>query len=75
MSRYDNVTNYLMRITQVRDYVTTIGEKMKVRELVHVASNGLLKSWEPFVKGVCARENLPDGQRLSDDYIQEETRD
>jgi hypothetical protein len=31
-------------------------------------------SWEPFVKGICARENLPKFERLWDDYIQEETR-
>ena len=41
--------------------------------LVSMAHNGLLASWEPFVKGVCARENLPTFERLWDDYIQEET--
>jgi hypothetical protein len=42
---------------------------------MNVALNGLPKSWEPFVKGVCTRENLPDWQRLWDDCIQEETRE
>jgi hypothetical protein len=44
-------------------------------ELMNVALNGLPKSWEPFVKGFYARENLPDWQRLWDDCIQEETRE
>jgi hypothetical protein len=73
MSRYDNVTSYLMRITQVHDQLAAIGEKMEDTELMNVALNGLPKSWEPFVKGVCARENIPDWQRLWDDCIQEET--
>jgi hypothetical protein len=42
---------------------------------MNVALNGLPKSWEPFVKGFCARENIPDWQRLWDDCIQEETRE
>jgi hypothetical protein len=42
---------------------------------MNVALNGLTKSWEPFVKGVCTRENIPYWQRLWDDFIQEETRE
>jgi hypothetical protein len=75
MSRSNNVTSYFMRITQVRDQLATIGEKMDDVGLVNVVMNGLRKSWEPFVKGVCAGENLPDWQRLWDDCIQEETRE
>jgi hypothetical protein len=44
-------------------------------ELVNVALNGFTKSWEPFVKGIRAREKLPDWQRLWDDCIQQETRE
>jgi hypothetical protein len=53
MSRSDNVTSYFMRITQVHDQLAAIGEKVDDVELVNVALNGLPKSWEPFVKGVC----------------------
>jgi hypothetical protein len=52
-----------------------IGEKVEDVELVNVALNGFTKSWEPFVKGVCAREKLPNWERLWDDCIQEETRE
>jgi hypothetical protein len=38
-----------------------------------MALNGFPASWEPFVKGICARENLPNFERLWDDCIQEET--
>jgi hypothetical protein len=44
-------------------------------EVVSVAFNGFTKSWEPFVKGICGREKLPDWQRLWDYCIQEETRE
>jgi hypothetical protein len=51
------------------------GEKNEDTKLVNVALNGLPKCWEPFVKGVCAWENIRDWQRLWDDCIQEETRE
>lgn len=75
MSRSNNVTSYFMRITQTRDQLAAIGEKVDEEKLVYVALNGFTKSWEPFVKGICAREKLPNWQRLWDDRIQEETRE
>jgi hypothetical protein len=62
MSRSDNVTSYFMRITQTCDQLAAIGEKVDDVELVNVALNGFTKSWEPFVKGVCARRNFPIGR-------------
>jgi hypothetical protein len=73
MSRSDNVTNYFMRITQVRDQLAAIGKKLDDIELVNVALNGFPKHWEPFVKGVCSQERLPEWHRIWDDCIQEET--
>jgi hypothetical protein len=60
MFRSDNITSYFMRITQVCDQLATIGEKVEGVELINVALNGFPKYWEPFVKGVFARENIPD---------------
>jgi hypothetical protein len=65
MSSSDNVTSYLMKITQT-------GETILDAELVNVALNGFSKSWEPFIMGICAREKLPKWERLWDDCIQEE---
>jgi hypothetical protein len=74
MTLYDNVTSYLMRITQIRDQLVAIGETVLEVELVNVALNGFTKSWEPFIMGICAREQLRKWERLWDDCIQEETR-
>jgi hypothetical protein len=59
MSRSYNFTHYFMRITHVSDHLATIGDKLDDIELVNVALSGFPKTWEPFVKGVYARENLP----------------
>jgi hypothetical protein len=60
MTRSDTVTSYLMKITQIRDQLATVGEKVEDAELVNMALNGFPASWEPFVKGICTRENLPE---------------
>jgi hypothetical protein len=73
MTNSDNVTSYLMRITQIYDQLAAIGEAVLDSELVNVALNGFTKSWEPFIMGICAREKLPKWERLWDDFIQEET--
>jgi hypothetical protein len=73
MSNSDNVTSYLMRITQICDQLTPVGETIMDAELVNVALNGFFKTWEPFIMGICAKEKLPKWERLWDDYIQEKT--
>jgi hypothetical protein len=69
MSRSNNVSSYFMRITQIRDYLVAIREKLDDVELINVALNGFPKSWEPFVNKVCTREKIPDWKRLQDDFM------
>jgi hypothetical protein len=73
ISRYENVTNYFMRITRICDQLAAIGEKLDDVEFINVALNGFSKSLEPFFKGVCTREKLPYWQRIWDDFIHEDT--
>ena len=70
MAKADNATTYLMKITSVSDELAAIGEIIAPTELVRIALNGLPKTWENFVDGIVARENLPDWERLWDDFIQ-----
>jgi hypothetical protein len=74
MTRSDSITSYLMKVTQIRDQFATVGEKVADVELVNMALNGFPTSWEPFVKGICAHENIPNFEMLWIDCIQEETR-
>jgi hypothetical protein len=46
------------------DELGTVGEKTKESELVRVALNGFLKSWDVFMRGVVAREKIHNWQRL-----------
>jgi hypothetical protein len=75
MTKLDTVTSYLTKITQVRDQLAVVGEVMSNEELVRTALDGFSKPWTPFIKGIVAREKLPDFDRLWDDFIQEEIRE
>lgn len=47
-----------MKITELRDKLATIGEKVKIEDLVPIALSGFSSSCQPFVHGVCAQESL-----------------
>ena len=49
-----------------------VGEMVGDLGLVTIALNSFTKQWANFVKGIAARENLPNWERLWDDFIQEE---
>jgi len=58
MAKTDSATTYLTNITSVRDELAAIGEIIAPSELVRIALNGLPKTWENFVDGIIAQENL-----------------
>ena len=74
MTRAENVTSFLTKITQVRDELGVVGEVVTRNELVRTALNGMTKLWSIFVEGVVAREHLPNWDHLWDDLVQEEIR-
>jgi hypothetical protein len=55
--------------------LAAIWETVDDSELVRTALKGFTKQWTPFIKGIMAREKLPDWTRLWDDFVQEELRD
>ena len=67
-----SVVTYLSRFIDVRDEIADIGETVAEIELVHITLHGFPKSWEVFVEGIVARENLPDWNRLWSDCVQNE---
>lgn len=75
MTKSDNVTSYLRKITQICNQLAAVSEKAIDAKIVHVTLNGFPKSREPFVKGLCAQENIPKWKRLWDDCIQKEPRE
>ena len=49
MSSSEFFASYFMRILELRDQLSTIGDLLNDRELVMNTLNGLPPSWEPFI--------------------------
>jgi hypothetical protein len=49
MSKSDTVTSYLTQITQIRDELGVVGEKVEDQELVRKTLKGFSKPWETFI--------------------------
>ena len=62
MAKGEGVVHYLTRLTQIKDELGAVGEKIEESKLVHAALNGILKSWDVFMRGVVAWEKLPNWQ-------------
>lgn len=60
MAKTNSATAYLTKITLRRDELEVVGEIIAPTELMRIYLNGLPKTWENFVDGIVARENLPD---------------
>jgi hypothetical protein len=64
MENSEFVTSYLMRVSQIRDQLATIGDVINDKDLVTTILNGFPTFWIPFVQGVCARTKLPKFDKL-----------
>jgi hypothetical protein len=74
MDNSESITSYLMRVSQIRDKLATIGDVISDKELVTTTLNGFPTFWIPFVQGVCARSKLPKFDKLWADCTHEEYR-
>jgi hypothetical protein len=74
MDNSESVTSYLMRVSQIRDQRTAIGDVITDKELVTTTLNGFPTFWIPFVQGVCARSKIPKFDKLWANCTHEESR-
>lgn len=75
MMQGEGVTSYLMILSQVQDELVAIGGTFTDSEMVRIALKGFTPERKSFIKGIIARDQLLDWNRLWDDFIQEELRD
>lgn len=75
VSKTDIVASYLTKVSQIRDELGAVREKVKDEELVRTTPTSFSETWAPFVKGFVAHENIPDWEGLWYDFIQEQTQE
>ena len=66
----ETIQSYFTRVSQIKEEL----EAMKNAEIVMNTLNGLPRSWDSFIQGICARINLVTFSRLWEECSQEEAR-
>jgi hypothetical protein len=61
-------------VSQIREQLEAIEDTVEEVELVMTTLNGLPRSWESFIQGICSRRKLTRFSRLWEDCTQEEAR-
>ena len=72
MEKSKNVQVYLSRFSYIKDKLHAIGDKVEELKVVMTTLNGLPRSWESFIQGVCSIRKMPKFSKLWEDCIQEE---
>ena len=59
MSRLESVSSYFMRVSELKNQLSTIGDPISDKELVLNTFNGLPTSWESFIQSLVGKPKLP----------------
>jgi hypothetical protein len=70
----DNITSYLVRISQLRDQLQAIEEIISEKEMVNIVLNGLPKTWDAFTASMNTRNEYPTFEEFWTCCAQEESR-
>ena len=74
MSHGESIQDYFTRVSQIKEQLEAIGDKIDEDEMVMTALNGLTRPWESFIQMMCARKESMKFDVVWEDCIQEETR-
>ena len=56
LSHGESIHDYFTRVSQFKEQLEAIGDKLDEDELVMTALNGLTRPWESFIQLMCAKK-------------------
>jgi hypothetical protein len=74
MQSSETIQSYFTRVSQIKEHLEAIENTVEEVELVMTTLNGLPRSWESFIQGICSRRKLTRFSKLWEDCTQEEAR-
>ena len=74
MSHGESIQDYFTRVSQFKEQLEAIGDKLDEDELVMTALNGLTRPWESFIQMMCSRKESLKFDVVWEDCIRDETR-
>ena len=70
----ETIQSYFTRVSQIKEQLEAVDEEVENAEIVMTTLNGLPRSWDAFIQGICARKKLVKFSRLWEECSQEEAR-
>ena len=55
---------YFSRVSQIKEQLESVDEEVDNAKIVMTTLNGLPRSWDSFIQGICARKKLVKFNRL-----------
>ena len=68
----EKIHSYFTRVSQIKEQLEAVDEEVENAEIVMTTLNGLPRSWDSFIQGICARKKLVKFSRLWEEFSQEE---
>ena len=54
----ETIQSYITRVSQIEEQLEVVDAEVENAEIVITTLNGLPRSWDSFIRGMCARRNL-----------------
>ena len=68
----ETMQSYFTRVAQIKEQLEAVEVKVEEGEIVMTTLNGLPRSWDSFIQGLCAKKKLITFSRLWEECTQEE---
>jgi hypothetical protein len=52
------INSYFSRVNQIKEQIATISDLVEEEYMVMTTLNGLPRSWDAFIQGICSRRRL-----------------
>ena len=70
----ETIQSYFTRVSQIKEQLEVVDEEVENAQIVMTTLNGLPRSWDSFIQGICARNKLVKFSRLWEECSEEEAR-
>ena len=67
----ETIQYYFKRVSKIKEELEAVDEEVENVEIVMTTLNGLPRSWDSFIQGICARKKLVKFSRLWEECSQE----
>ena len=68
------IQSFFTSVSQIKEQLEAVDEEVENVEIVMTTLNGLPRSWDSFIQGICARKKIVTFTRLWEEWSQEEAR-